>query len=122
MGFMNLLIHMQQVDTMEAHLKTKELVRDMISLIGQADIAVWESRELAMYPKLNRDFVDTLKNLNRRRGGASTRFSANKLFHEDLDTVVSKRSKEAKMDKVLATRSGQFNRGSRHQQRSTGSR
>ena len=122
MGFMNLLIHMQQVDTMEAHLKTKELVRDMISLIGQADIAVWEARELAMYPKLNRDFVDTLKNLNRRRGGASTRFSANKLFHEDLDTVVSKRSKEAKMDKVLATRSGQFNRGSRHQQRSTGSR
>ena len=69
MGFMNLLIHMQQVDTMEAHLKTKELVRDMISLIGQADIAVWEARELAMYPKLNRDFVDTLKNLNRRRGG-----------------------------------------------------
>ena len=122
MGFMNLLIHMQQVDTMEAHLKTKELVRDMISLIGQADIAVWEARELAMYPKLYRDFVDTLKNLNRRRGGASTRFSANKLFHEDLDTVVSKRSKEAKMDKVLATRSGQFNRGSRHQQRSTGSR
>ena len=122
MGFMNLLIHMQQVDTMEAHLKTKELVRDMISLTGQADIAVWEARELAMYPKLNRDFVDTLKNLNRRRGGASTRFSANKLFHEDLDTVVSKRSKEAKMDKVLATRSGQFNWGSRHQQRSTGSR
>ena len=50
---------------METHLKTKEMVRDMLALIGQADIAVWEARELAMYPKLNRDFVDTLRNLNR---------------------------------------------------------
>ena len=100
---------------METHLKTKEMVRDMLALIGQADIAVWEARELAMYPKLNRDFVDTLKNLNRRRGGASTRFSANKLFHEDLDSVVARKAKEAKMDKILARRSEQFNRGNRYQ-------
>lgn len=101
---------------METHLKTKEMVRDMLALIGQADIAVWEARELAMYPKLNRDFVDTLKNLNRRKGGASTRFSANKLFHEDLDSVVARKAKEAKMDKILARRSDQFNRGNRYQQ------
>ena len=116
-GFIsNLLIHMSQVDMMETHLKTKEMVRDMLALIGQADIAVWEARELAMYPKLNRDFVDTLKNLNRRKGGASTRFSANKLFHEDLDSVVARKAKEAKMDKILARRSDQFNRGNRYQQ------
>ena len=113
---------MLQVDMLEAHMKTKELVRDMLALIGQADIAVWEARESAMYPKLNRDFVGTLKNLNRRRGGASTRFSANKLFHEDLDSVVARKAKEAKMDKILATRSDQFNRGNRYQQSSADSR
>ena len=117
-----LLIRTHQVVMMEAHSRTKELVGDMLTLVGQADIAVWEAREAAIYPKLDKEFVSSLKNLNKKRGGAVTRFSANRLFHEDLDSVVSKRSKEARMTRVLAAESGQFDHRVRGKQRTASSR
>ena len=117
-----LLIRTHQVVMMEAHSRTKELVGDMLTLVGQADIAVWEAREAAIYPKLDKEFVSSLKNLNKKRGGAVTRFSANRLFHEDLDSVVSKRSKEARMTRVLAAESGQFDHRVQGKQRTASSR
>ena len=44
---------------MEAHAKTQELLVDLLTVIGQSDIALWELRESVLYPKLSRDFVDT---------------------------------------------------------------
>ena len=49
----------------------------------------------------------TSPSLNKKRGADSSRFKANRLFHEDLDTVVTRRSKESKLAKVLASSSSQ---------------
>ena len=63
---------------MEAHAKTQELLVDLLTVIGQSDIALWELRESVLYPKLSRDFVDMLKNLNKKKEDqVSSRFSTN---------------------------------------------
>ena len=86
--------------------KTKDLVIDLLTVIGQADVALTQAREATLHPQLDKGFVASLKMLNKTRGGDSSRFKANRLFHEHLDTVVTRRSKEAKLDGVLAS-SGQ---------------
>ena len=86
---------------MEAHAKTQELLVDLLTMIGQSDIALWELRESVLYPKLSRDFVDMLKNLNKKKEEqVSSRFSTNKMFHEKLDEMVS-RARKTKLDGVL---------------------
>ena len=86
---------------MEAHAKTQELLVDLLTVIGQSDIALWELRESVLYPKLSRDFVDMLKNLNKKKEDqVSSRFSTNKMFHEKLDEMVS-RARKNKLDGVL---------------------
>ena len=86
---------------MEAHAKTQELLFDLLTMIGQSDIALWELRESVLYPKLSRDFVDMLKNLNKKKEDqVSSRFSTNKMFHEKLDEMVS-RARKNKLDGVL---------------------
>ena len=86
--------------------KTKELVIDLLTVVGQADIALTQAREAILHPQLDKGFVAGLKTLNKTRGNDSSRFKANKLFHEHLDTVVTRRTKESKLSKVLAS-SGQ---------------
>ena len=83
--------------------KTKELVIDLLTVVGQADIALTQAREAALHPQLDKGFVAGLKMLNKTRGNDSSRFEANQLFHEQLDMVVTRRSKEFKLAKVLAT-------------------
>ena len=73
--------------------KAKEMIVDMLTMIGQADVATTQTREVSLHPRLNREFVSSLKSLD-RKGTKVTRFEANKLFHERLDDVVSRRSKE----------------------------
>ena len=86
---------------MEAHAKTQELLVDLLTMIGQSDIALWELRESVLYPKLSRDFVDMLKNLNKKKEEqVSSRFSTNKMFREKLDEMVS-RARKTKLDGVL---------------------
>ena len=85
--------------------KTKELVVDLLTTVGQADIALTQAREAILHPQLDKGFVSSLKSLNKKRGADSSRFKANRLFHEDLDTVVTRRSKESKLSKVLASSS-----------------
>ena len=86
---------------MEAHAKTQELLVDLLTVIGQSDIALWELRESVLYPKLSRDFVDMLKNLNKKKEDqVSSRFSTNKMFHEKLDEMVN-RARKNKLDGVL---------------------
>ena len=66
---------------MEAHAKTQELLVDLLTMIGQSDIALWELRESVLYPKLSRDFVDMLKNLNKKKEEqVSSRFSTTRCF------------------------------------------
>ena len=85
--------------------KTKELVVDLLTTVGQADIALTQAREAILHPQLDKGFVASLRNLNKKRGADSSRFKANRLFHEDLDTVVTRRSKESNLSKVLASSS-----------------
>ena len=61
-------------------------------MIGQADMATTQTREISLHPRLNREFVSSLKSLDRKGTKVTlTRFEANKLFHERLDDVVSRR-------------------------------
>ena len=76
---------------------------DLLTVIGQADVALTQAREAMLHPQLDKGFVASLRMLNKTRGGDSSRFKANRLFHEHLDTVVTRRSKEAKLDGVLAS-------------------
>merc|ERR1719268_651583 len=87
-----------QVGTVE---KAKEMIVDMLTMIGQADVATTQTREVSLHPRLNREFVSSLKSLD-RKGTKVTRFEANKLFHERLDDVVSRRSKETGLKRILA--------------------
>ena len=81
--------------------KAKEMIVDMLTMIGQADVATTQTREISLHPRLNREFVSSLKSLD-RKGTKVTRFEANKLFHERLDDVVSRRSKETGLKRILA--------------------
>ena len=81
--------------------KAKEMIVDMLTMIGQADVATTQTREVSLHPRLNREFVSSLKSLD-RKGTKVTRFEANKLFHERLDDVVSRRSKETGLKRILA--------------------
>ena len=89
--------------------KTKELVIDLLTVVGQADIALTQAREAILHPQLDKGFVAGLKTLNKTRGNDSARFKANKLFHEHLDTVVTRRTKESKLSKVLASSGQRYN-------------
>ena len=77
-------------------------------MMGQVDIALTQAREAVLHPHLDKGFVASLKVLNRTQGGDSSCFKANRLFHERLDTVVSRRSKETKLNRVLATTSQRY--------------
>ena len=79
------------------------MVIDLLTVIGQADIALTQAREAALHPKLDQGFVARLKMLNKEKGSDSSRFKANCLFHEKLDTIVTRRAKEARLSKVLAS-------------------
>ena len=82
--------------------KAKEMIVDMLTMIGQADVATTQTREISLHPRLNREFVSSLKSLD-RKGTKVTRFEVNKLFHERLDDVVSRRSKETGLKRILAS-------------------
>ena len=90
--------------------KTKELVIDWLTVVGQADIALTQAREAMLHPQLDKGFVESLKRLNRTQGGDSSRFKANQLFHEQLDTVVTRRSKESKLNRVLVAPGQRYTR------------
>ena len=77
------------------------MIVDMLTMIGQADVATTQTREVSLHPRLNREFVSSLKSLD-RKGTKVTRFEVNKLFHERLDDVVSRRSKETGLKRILA--------------------
>ena len=79
------------------------MVIDLLTVIGQADIALTQAREAALHSKLDQGFVARLKMLNKEKGSDSSRFKANCLFHEKLDTIVTRRAKEARLSKVLAS-------------------
>ena len=87
--------------------RTKELVIDLLTTVGQADIALTQAREAILHPQLDKGFISSLKSLNKRRGADSSRFKENRLFHEDLDTVITRRPKDSKLSKVLASSSSQ---------------
>jgi len=93
----------EQADAQVSSEKTKDMVIDLLTVIGQADIALTQAREAALHSKLDQGFVARLKMLNKEKGSDSSRFKANCLFHEKLDTIVTRRAKEARLSKVLAS-------------------
>ena len=95
--------------------KIKDLSLDQTTLMGQVDVAVWLAREVGLERFLNPEFKRILQNqgLNcqkidksfklekptgrNTRGDRETRYEKNQLLHEDLDSIVARRSKEVKV-------------------------
>ena len=79
--------------------KIKSLALDQTTLLGQVDIGIWGAREVTLERFLNPEFKRALHIQNRARGGdKETRHESNSLLHRDLDSMVTRRSKESKVD------------------------
>ena len=78
--------------------KIKEISLDQVTLMGQVDVALTAAREISLDRFLNPEFKKILQNQSRRSGGGrETRHEKNQLLHEDLDSIVTRRSKETKV-------------------------
>ena len=76
--------------------KIKEISLDQVTLMGQVDVALTAAREISLDRFLNPEFKKILQNQSRRTG-KETRHEKNQLLHEDLDSIVTRRSKETKV-------------------------
>ena len=82
--------------------KIKELTLDQTVLLGQVDIGITNAREVTLEKFMNPEFKKVLHNQNKVRGGdKETRHESNSLLHRDLDSMVSRRSKETKVNSIL---------------------
>ena len=97
------LIENKQVDygmamaTQKLHAQHKELALDLLTLMGQEDLSIKEARETKLKEHMTSGFESALKASGKQFEAKRKKDRSDKLFHHDLDSLVTK---EAKADKV----------------------
>ena len=91
--------NIQLNDVKDRLAEIREVTLDQTVMLGQVDIAITDARELSLERFLNPEFKKILNQQNRK--SSSSRYEANKVLNDDIDAIITKRTKESKVTDIF---------------------